>query len=581
MYDMKRTILFLICLCLGVSLPVMAQSDVEVTDSTSVDWEGGQGGDIDVNEPAVTITAKSYTREYGVDNPTFEYIVQGATLYGVPEITCTATSASNVGSYDIVVSKGTVRNKNVSFVNGTLTVISKTVESPTITLSQTSYTYDGTAKKPTVTIMDGGAVIPATEYTVSYSNNINVGTATVTITDVAGGNYTVSGSTTFAIISSDGSLTPPTGKSNLVYNGKAQDLITAGSSTTGTMQYSLDGTTYSTTIPQGTNAGSYTVYYRVKGDANHNDIAAQSLSVGIARVTLSVSVGNYEITEGESIPEFTITYDGFVNNESVTVLTKTPRASCLATSESKPGEYPITISGGEATNYAFDYKSGTLTIKARETFLAGGDENKEEDDEATYMINKPEGGGDDTTPTVTIIDDTNVSGEFAIPETVEHNGTTYKVTIIGEGAFEGNTSLTKVTIPSSIIAIGDNAFKGCSNLESITTYNETPINLSGSASARAIMTRTGGSSVFDGVNKATCKLYVPEGSVELYKEAPVWSEFQIILAIGDTGIKGIIEDDKPQDIYDLQGRKVKTKASSFEGLPLGVYIMNGRKIILK
>lgn len=80
-----------------------------------------------------------------------------------------------------------------------LNYTTKTVTSPTIALSETSYTYDGTAKTPTVTVNDGETVIPASEYTVGYSNNTNAGTATVTITDVEGGNYIVSGSKTFNI----------------------------------------------------------------------------------------------------------------------------------------------------------------------------------------------------------------------------------------------------------------------------------------------------------------------------------------------------------------------------------------------
>jgi hypothetical protein len=78
-------------------------------------------------------------------------------------------------------------------------VIIKNVSNPTITLEKTYYFYDGTAKTPTVTVKDGETVIPASEYTVGYSNNTNVGTATVTITDKDGGNYTVSGSATFEI----------------------------------------------------------------------------------------------------------------------------------------------------------------------------------------------------------------------------------------------------------------------------------------------------------------------------------------------------------------------------------------------
>ena len=78
-------------------------------------------------------------------------------------------------------------------------VVIKTVSNPTITLEKTYYFYDGTAKTPTVTVMDGSTVIPASEYTVGYSNNVNAGTATVTITDNEDGDYTVSGSATFEI----------------------------------------------------------------------------------------------------------------------------------------------------------------------------------------------------------------------------------------------------------------------------------------------------------------------------------------------------------------------------------------------
>ena len=97
-----------------------------------------------------------------------------------------------------------------------------------------------------------------------------------------------------------------------------------------------------------------------------------------------------------------------------------------------------------------------------------------------------------------------------------------------------------------------------------------------------MMTRAGSSSVFDGVDKATCILYVPDGSVELYQAAPVWSEFQNIKPISSTGIKDILmTDGEKHDIYDLQGRKVKAKTTSLDGLPNGIYIVNGKKIILK
>lgn len=70
----------------------------------------------------VTVTAKSYTREYGEANPTFEYTIEGSNLEGEPEIRCEATEASPVGNYPIVIEKGSINNIVNTYVNGTLTI---------------------------------------------------------------------------------------------------------------------------------------------------------------------------------------------------------------------------------------------------------------------------------------------------------------------------------------------------------------------------------------------------------------------------------------------------------------------------
>ena len=531
-----------------------------------------------------TLTAKSYTRTYGENNPTFDYDVTGGTVTGTPTITCAATATSNVGTYDIVITKGTITNNDVTFVNGTLTITSKTVSNPTIILSQTSFTYDGSAKKPTVILKDGETVISAEEYTVGYSNNTNVGTATVTISNKEGGNYIVSGSTTFAISAADCILTPPTGKTGLIYTGSAQNLMTVGSTTTGTLQYSLDGTNYGTKIPQGTNAKEYTVYYKVKGDANHNDVAAKSLKVTIAKAPLKITAKSYTRKQGEANPEFSVAYEGFKNNETNAVLTTKPKITCAATQSSAAGTYDIIVSGASATNYSISYVIGKLTVEAvtpepepeGTTFDVDTDESSKKEVQLTFVVN---GNNDSGTPTVAITDDKDASGSISIPEKVTHNGVEYKVTEIGAGSFQNNTTLTEVTIPSSIVSIGASAFAGCTNLQSITINIIIPINLS-AAGVRGF-TRADGSSVFDGVNKETCILYVPEGSVDKYKAAPVWKEFKNILSIKtSTGINDIEQTDgEPFDVYNLSGRKVRSKVTSLDGLPRGIYIINGKKVV--
>ena len=213
-------------------------------------------------------------------------VLSGETLTNGVDYSVTSNSGGiNAGTYPFTVSGINYFNTSV---NGTFTIKPKTVSNPTITLSPASYTYSGNQCKPTPTVKDGSTTIPSGEYTVSYSNNINAGTATCTITDKSGGNYTVSGSKTFTINKVTPTVTPPTAKS-LTYNGSAQALVDAGSTNFGTLQYCLNnsGGTYSTSIPSGTNATSYDVWYKVVGDSNINDVAPAKVTVSIAKANPS------------------------------------------------------------------------------------------------------------------------------------------------------------------------------------------------------------------------------------------------------------------------------------------------------
>ena len=63
------------------------------------------------------------------------------------------------------------------------------------------------------------------------------------------------------------------------------------------------------------------------------------------------------------------------------------------------------------------------------------------------------------------------SGEVVIPESVEHEGSAYSVTSIGNSAFSSCSGLTSVTIPNSVESIGSHAFSNCSGLTSVTIPN--------------------------------------------------------------------------------------------------------------
>ena len=158
---------------------------------------------IEEMQEATIITAKSYTVKYGDELPNFEFISEGATFEGTPTITCEATSKSPVGTYNIVISKGSVSNYNTTYVNGTLT---------------------------------------------------------------------------------------------------------------------------------------------------------------IEKAPLKITAKSYTIKQGEALPSFDVTYEGFKNNETSDVLTKQPTIATTATSSSEAGVYDITASGAEAQNYEISYVAGKLTI---------------------------------------------------------------------------------------------------------------------------------------------------------------------------------------------------------------------------
>ena len=85
------------------------------------------GTPFDISAPItpdpVTVTADNLTMTYGDPVPTLTYSSSGSALKGTPSLTTTATSTSDVGTYPIIVSQGSVYNSSFTGVNGTLTIL--------------------------------------------------------------------------------------------------------------------------------------------------------------------------------------------------------------------------------------------------------------------------------------------------------------------------------------------------------------------------------------------------------------------------------------------------------------------------
>lgn len=140
--------------------------------------------------------------------------------------------------------------------------------------------------------------------------------------------------------------TVPAAQTGLFYNGTDQALVTAGTASGGTMQYSLDGTTWSTAVPTGKNVGAYTVQYKVVGDATHTDTAPQTCQM--------VMISPKFLTMDNLTPTGSTSkvYDG-TTNSSITVGVK---AGVLYGSDT------LTITGTAVYNSSNVNEANTITF---------------------------------------------------------------------------------------------------------------------------------------------------------------------------------------------------------------------------
>ena len=175
---------------------------------------------------------------------------------------------------------------------------------------------------------------------------------------------TATGTVTIKVNKATPTFTAPPAQENLTYTGREQALITAGVTDHGTMQYSLtENGTYSQNSPVGTDAGTYTVWYRVIGDANHNDTAPASVAVSIGQKPLTitgVTVAS-KLYDGTTNADITsVTFDN-VTLKRDTDYTVTASFDEAGVGSGKNVTATVTLMGQAAKNYALEQSSFPTT----------------------------------------------------------------------------------------------------------------------------------------------------------------------------------------------------------------------------
>lgn len=241
--------------------------------------------------------------------------------------------------------------------------------------NSTDYTFHWT--------VDGTSVNSTSNpYTHPYTT---IGTHKVVCTATRTGYATLTDSITTTISKGTPVVTAPTAK-NLTYNINAQTLVNAGSTTGGTLYYIVTNTNskpdanasgWSTTLPQGTNAGTYYVWYKVVGGTCYNDLGVSNspVTVNIAKASGSISYSTTSVTKDAGTAAFTNTLTK-AGDGTVTYSISNNGSSCLINSSTgavtvgnSAGTATITATVTDGTNYSYATKTATYTLTVQAASL--------------------------------------------------------------------------------------------------------------------------------------------------------------------------------------------------------------------
>lgn len=295
-------------------------------------------------------------------------------------------------------------------------------------------TYNGQAQTPDVSVKDGSADLAKDQdFSVSYTDNLNAGTATATIVGI--GNYSGQVVKTFTIQKANLVVTAPTARI-LTYTGQAQTLINAatlqgaGNTDNCQLQYSTDNQAWQIALPEATNAGSYTVFYKAVADANHNDVAPQSINVSVSKAALtSILIGqtNLVYNRSEQSPVIAGVKAGALNVPAEAYSVSGDKATTV-------GNYELTVTAkSDAQNYTGSAKAAYSIIAANAQIFTISDIAPQ-----TYS-------GTRLTPAVTVKDGPAVLAEntdYTLTYSNNLNAGTATVTAQGIGNYTGTQTKT-------------------------------------------------------------------------------------------------------------------------------------------
>jgi hypothetical protein len=384
--------------------------------AANYDFPNLVNGTLTINQAHLTVTANSLSKTQGTPNPTLTYVITGfvngenattANVTGTPNLSTTAVTSSPPGAYPITITAGTLAAPNYDFpilVNGTLTVTvaGQTTVNVGSTLPNSTY---GQSASFTVTVTPPTGGPTPTGQVQFLIDGSDFGSAVTLVSGAATSGAISTLSATTHVITADylgdsnyptnsGTYNQVVNKAHLTVTANAQSMLYGGSvpALTATITGFVNGDTSSvvsgtpglgTSATSASPAGTYpiTVAAGTLSAANYDFPNLVNGTLTINRAHLTVTADAKSMLYGGSMPVLTATITGFVNGDTVAVVSGSSSLSTTATSSSPAGSYPITVAAGtlSATNYDFpNLVNGTLTInKALLTVTAVNETKKQ------------------------------------------------------------------------------------------------------------------------------------------------------------------------------------------------------------
>ncbi len=267
----------------------------------------------DISKAAVSLEKTSYTYDGSAKTPAVTVNLNGKTLVRNTDYTVSYNNNTAVGTANVIITGMGNYSGNVT---AHFTITKADISKAAVSLEKTSYTYDGSAKTPAVTVnLNGKTLVLNTDYSVSYNNNIEVGTADAIISGM--GNYTGSATAHFTItkaaevVKTDISKATVTlEKTSFTYDGKAK---------TPSVTVNLNGKTlvlntdYSVSYNNNIEVGTADAI--ISGMGNYTGSATAHFTITKAAEVVKTDISKATVT----LEKTSFTYDGKAKTPSVTV----------------------------------------------------------------------------------------------------------------------------------------------------------------------------------------------------------------------------------------------------------------------